>query len=157
MGDSIHGIVVASYDFGVFVDIGHSCVGFVDVLGLNRNRSLSIPSQFAVGSSLKLVVVGHRDEEKRIWLSMQDAAFSINEDWAIMRSLTRDGDDVVVRNPVWHGGALYVAIDKIRFLGKIVNAGRDVHDFLQEGNTMHCEIVGFDEHEKCLLLRTYPE
>lgn len=157
VGDSIRGIVAASYDFGIFVDIGYSCVGFVDVLGMNRDSFPSSLDQLAVGSTLKMVVVGHRDDEKRILLSMRDADFSINEDWAVMRRLTQAGDVVVTRSPVWHGDSLYVAIDEMRFWGKVVNGCRDMYDLWQEGNSTQSEIVGFDEHEKRILLRIRPE
>ncbi len=76
VGDEVSGVVLKHEAFGVFVDIGCGFDGLIEIIAF-RDEGIMTPDMFpAVGAQVKAKVLGFRESNNQIWLSIKPSQWS---------------------------------------------------------------------------------
>ncbi len=76
VGDEISGVVVKHEVFGVFVDIGCKFDGLIEIVDF-RDEGIMAPEMYpVVGAQVRAKVMGFRDSNNQIWLSVKPSQLS---------------------------------------------------------------------------------
>lgn len=76
VGDEVSGMVMKHEAFGVFVDIGCRFDGLIEIIAF-RDEGIMTPDMFpAVGTQVKAKVLGFRESNNQIWLSVEPSQLS---------------------------------------------------------------------------------
>lgn len=76
VGDEVSGVVLKHEAFGVFVDIGCRFDGLIEIIAF-LDAGIMTPNMFpAVGTRVKAKVLGFRETNNQIWLSVKPSQLS---------------------------------------------------------------------------------
>lgn len=74
--DVVSGVVLKHEAFGVFVDIGCKFDGLIEIIAF-RDEGVMTPEMYpAIGTKVRAKVLGFRDSNNQIWLSVKPGQLS---------------------------------------------------------------------------------
>jgi len=160
IGENYRGIILEKVKRGVYIDIGYHfdwrCGSFVGFLHNSQFDSKQLFSDCSVGDEIKIVYQG-ADSKGRVICTQNKT----NElyDWEqkipqnlvgqiVLVLVVREEDDKGTRllvNGKYNGRMIYP------YGSKQIN--RKIKNSLKDGETIHCEVIGFKEKERILKLK----